>query len=99
MFPTDEQSSIRIMLSESLRGVISQRLVPNIDNTKRIPILEVMFSSTAVGNMIRERKVFQIPNLLKISKDKGNTNFEDYALTAYEEGRIDEAVLKSFRTV
>ena len=93
MFPPEEQPQIRTMLSESLRGVISQRLVPKAAGDALIPLVEIMFTTTAISNLIRERKNYQIPNVIKISKNKGNTTFEDYAIDLHEQGLIDDEVL------
>src|SRR5690606_13086790 len=58
IFPPKEQEQIRAMVSESLRGVISQILVPRADGLGREPALEVLFVTPAVGNLIREKKTF-----------------------------------------
>ena len=70
-FPPDEQSQIRTMVSESLRAVVSQRLVSKADGTGRVPAIEVLIANMAISNLIREQKVFQIPGMLQSGVSKG----------------------------
>jgi twitching motility protein PilT len=70
-FPADQQEQIRIMLSESLRGVIAQVLCKKIGGG-RIAALEVLMVNAAVSNLIREGKTFQIPSIMQTGKKYGN---------------------------
>jgi twitching motility protein PilT len=65
VFPPEQQEQIRTMVSESLRAVISQRLVVKADGSGRVPALEVLVCNKAVGNLIRENKTFQIKSVLQ----------------------------------
>jgi twitching motility protein PilT len=69
-FPADRQAQIRIMLAESLRGVVSQTLCKKIGGG-RVAALEVLLGSTAVSNLIREGKSFQIPSIMQTSRKQG----------------------------
>jgi twitching motility protein PilT len=69
-FPADRQGQIRVMLSESLKGVISQILLKKIGGG-RAPALEVLIGIPSVGNLIREGKVFQIPSIMQTGKKYG----------------------------
>ena len=69
-FPSDRQAQIRVMLSESLRGVISQTLCRKIGGG-RIAALEVLIVTSAVSNLIREGKTFQIPSIMQVGKAVG----------------------------
>jgi len=71
VFPADQQDQIRNMVSESLRAVISQRLVPTADGTGRVPALEILVNNKAIGNLIRENKTFQIFSILQTGSAKG----------------------------
>ncbi len=71
VFPADQQDQIRNMVSESVRAVVSQRLVPSADGTKRVPALEVLVNNKAIGNLIRENKTFQIPSMLQTGMTQG----------------------------
>src|SRR5204863_1700333 len=63
-FPADRQAQIRVMLSESLKGVIAQNLCRKIGGG-RIAALEVLIATSAVTNLIREGKTFQIPSMMQ----------------------------------
>ena len=69
-FPPQQQDQIRIQLSGSLLGVFSQRLVPRIKGGL-IPAYEVMLSTTAVANLIRENKIHEIPMVIETSLELG----------------------------
>jgi twitching motility protein PilT len=71
VFPPDQQGQVRTMLSESLRAVVSQRLVARADGKGRVPALEVLVVNKAVGNLIRENKTFQIRSILQTGAAQG----------------------------
>ena len=75
-FPSDRQEQIRIMLSESLRGVIAQNLCRKIGGG-RIAALEVLIATSAVSNLIREGKTFQIPSMMQVGKAVGMVALND----------------------
>ncbi|MGE3165557.1 MAG: type IV pilus twitching motility protein PilT [Planctomycetota bacterium] len=76
-FPPKEQDQIRAMVSESLRGVISQQLIPRADGLGRVPALEIMFATPAVSNLIREQKTFQLPSVLQTGRKLGMVTMDD----------------------
>jgi len=78
-FPADRQSQIRIMLSESLRGVIAQNLCRKIGGG-RVAALEVLIATGAVSNLIRESKTFQIPSMMQVGKAVGMVSLNDALL-------------------
>jgi twitching motility protein PilT len=71
VFPPDQQSQVRTMLSESLRAVVSQRLLRRADGQGRVPALEVLVVNKAVSNLIRENKTFQIRSILQTGAAQG----------------------------
>jgi twitching motility protein PilT len=71
VFPPSQQEQIRTMVSESLRAVISQRLVVKADGSGRVPALEVLVCNKAVGNLIRDNKTFQIKSVLQTGASHG----------------------------
>jgi len=75
-FPADRQAQIRIMLSESLKGVIAQTLCRKIGGG-RIAALEVLIATQAVSNLIREGKTFQIPSIMQVNKANGMVSLND----------------------
>ncbi len=71
VFPPDQISQIRRMLSESLKVVISQRLVQRADDRGLVAALEVMINNNAVANLIRENRTFQIKSILQTGRAQG----------------------------
>ena len=78
-FPADRQSQIRVMLSESLKGVIAQVLCPKIGGG-RVAAKEVLLSIPAIANLIREGKTFQIPSMMQTGKGVGMQTLNDALL-------------------
>jgi twitching motility protein PilT len=70
-FPPDQQEQVRSMMSESLRAVISQRLLPRADGTGMVAALEVMVVTRAISNLIRESKLVQIRSVLQTGRSQG----------------------------
>jgi twitching motility protein PilT len=70
-FPSNEQGQVRAMLSESLRTVISQRLVPTADGKSRVPALEILVINRAIGNLIRDEKTVQIRSSMQTGRIHG----------------------------
>jgi len=71
VFPADRQEQIRLMLSESLKGVVSQMLLKRRDRPGRVASLEVMVVTPAISNLVRESKTFQIRSALQTGKQYG----------------------------
>lgn len=71
IFPADKQDHVRNMLSTSLRGVVSQQLLKKKDGTGRVAALEILVSTPAVANLIRQGKLEQIENVLQSSAAEG----------------------------
>jgi twitching motility protein PilT len=77
VFPEDQQAQIRAMLSESLRGVIAQQLIPRKDGRGRVVALEVLFVTNAVSNLIRDAKTFQLPSIMQTGRKQGQRLMDD----------------------
>ena len=71
VFPPDQQEQIRIMLSESMQGVVCQTLVPLMSGKGRVCAMEIMIATTAVRSLIREGKTFQIPSMIQVGAKYG----------------------------
>ena len=97
VFPVDQREQIRIMVSESLRGIISQQLVPRADGTGRALAIEILMNTPAVANVIREAKTFMLPGIIQTGKKLGMKLMDDSLLELYQAGLIsaDEAVSRS----
>jgi twitching motility protein PilT len=87
-FPADRQSQIRIMLSESLKGVISQMLCRRIGGG-RVPAMEVMIGIASVANLIREGKTFQIPSIMQTAKKHGMVLMNDSLTELVRRGLVE----------
>ncbi len=95
-FPSDRQAQIRVMLSESLKGVISQTLCKKIGGG-RIAAHEVMLVTSAISNLIREAKTFQIPSLMQTSRKAGMVLLNDALFDLVEKKKVEakEAYVKA----
>src|SRR5256712_5260185 len=88
VFPPDQQEQIRIMVSESLRGVISQQLIPCVDGQGRVLALETLTNTPAVANVIREAKTFMLPGIIQTGKKQGMQLMDDALVDLYKRGLI-----------
>jgi twitching motility protein PilT len=70
-YPPDQQPQIRMMFSESLRAIVSQRLVNRADGDGRVPAIEILLGTRAVANLIRDQKTFQIRSVLQTGSSQG----------------------------
>ena len=77
VFPADQREQIRGMVSESLRGIVSQQLVPRADGQGRALALEVLVNTPAVGNCIRESKMFMLPGIIQTGRKQGMRLMDD----------------------
>ncbi|MEW6126391.1 MAG: type IV pilus twitching motility protein PilT [Acidobacteriota bacterium] len=95
-FPPDRQTQIRIMLSESLRGVISQTLLRK-KGGGRVAALEVLIVNPAISNLIREAKTFQIPSMMQTNRGNGNVMLNDALMDLVSKKLVepDEAYAKA----
>jgi len=87
-FPADQQGQVRMMISESLRVVISQRLIPRADGQGRVPAIENLIINRAVGNLIRENKTFQIHSVLQTGSSQGMVLLDDSIKALLDAGTI-----------
>jgi twitching motility protein PilT len=87
-FPPGEQNQIRAMLSESLKAVITQRLIPGVNGDKMELALEILIGTLPVSNLIREGKTFQIPSMMQTGKRVGMQIMDDSIFTLLQEGKI-----------
>jgi len=85
------------MVSESLRGIISQQLVPRADGTGRALALELLVNSPAVANCIREGKTFMLPGVMQTGKNVGMVTMDESLRKLYVQGVItaEEALYRA----
>ncbi len=95
-FPVDRQSQVRVMLAESLKGVIAQVLLRKIGGG-RVAAKEVLLSIPAVSNLIREGKTFQIPSIMQTNRKAGMVTLNDALLELVESKQVEpkEAYLRA----
>ena len=97
VFPTDQRDQIRVMVAESLRGVISQQLVPRADGKGRVLALEVLMRTEAVAANIRDGKTFMLPGTMQTGGKIGMRLMDDSLLELFNEGIItkEECYMRS----
>jgi twitching motility protein PilT len=95
-FPADRQAQIRVMLSESLKGVVSQTLLKK-KGGGRIAAHEILIGVPAIANLIREGKTFQIPSIMQTSRKHGMIMMNDTLVDLVKRGLVtpEEALLKA----
>jgi twitching motility protein PilT len=71
VFPTRQQGQIRLQLSTTLQAVLYQALIPRANGDGRVPAVEVMIATTAIRNLIREGKTYQMPNVIQTGAQYG----------------------------
>ena len=87
-FPAEEQPQIRTVLSETLKVVIAQKLIPSADKKRRICLHDILVNTTAVANLIREGKTFQIPSAMQTGKKDGMQLMDKVLFDSVERGEV-----------
>jgi len=97
VFPVDQQDQIRIMVSESLRGIISQQLIPHVSGAGRVLAIETLTNTPAVSNVIREAKTFMLPGIIQTGRKQGMQLMDDCLIELHAQGLIsaEEALARS----
>ena len=88
IFPSGQKGQIRSMLSESLEAVIAQKLLPTKDGKGRAPACEVMIANTAVRNLIREDRIYQIPSIIQSGGVEGMQSLDQDLQRLLSQGKI-----------
>lgn len=88
VFPPSQQAQIRAMLAESLKGIICQRLIPNIDGSQLLMAPEVLIGTLAVGNIIKDGNTYQLASIIETGGKKGMISAEDSMINLYKAGQI-----------
>jgi twitching motility protein PilT len=96
VFPESQQGQIRVMLSESLRGIVAQALLPTADGEGRVPITEVLVNVPAVANLIREGKTHQINSVMQTGRSYGMVTFEGAVNELMRKGIVAKDVGNNF---
>jgi len=96
VFPEGQQTQIRVMLSESLRGVVAQALLPRPDHQGRVAVVEILVSLPSVANLIREGKSHQIATVMQTGRSHGMVTFEASIQDLIHKGLISKEDGASF---
>ena len=88
VFPAHQQSQIRTSLADSLKGVVAQKLLKRIDKEGRVAVFEILVVTSAVSNLIRESKTFQIPSAIQTGRKYGMQSLDDAILAALNSKKI-----------
>lgn len=91
IFPPHQQNQIRMQLSLTLKGVVSQRLIPRI-NGGRVVAREIMLNIPATSNLIRENKISQIRTIIETSSQEGMNTMDQDLIRLYNEKKIEKEV-------
>jgi len=92
IYPTGQKDQIRSMLSESLEAVIAQKLLPTKDGKGRVPACEVMISTTAIRNLIREDRIYQIASVIQSGGVEGMQTLDQDLQRLVTQGKIERKV-------
>ncbi|OGG14465.1 type IV pili twitching motility protein PilT [Candidatus Gottesmanbacteria bacterium RIFCSPHIGHO2_01_FULL_39_10] len=95
VFPSYQQTQVRLQLSMVLGGVVCQKLLPSTAGG-RVPAMEVLIATPSVRNTIREAKTHLIDNILQTSKEAGMFTFENYLRELVRNGKITEDIAKEY---
>jgi twitching motility protein PilT len=97
IFPAESRDQVRTMLSESILCVVAQALVPRKDGKGRVAVLEILVANTAIRNLIREGKTFQIPSMIQTGQQYGMQSLDAHLRELVNKGVItkEEAIKKA----
>ncbi len=96
VFPPHQQQQIRVQLANVLEAVVSQQLVPTIDQKGRVAAFEVLHTNSAVRNLIREGKTHQITSVMQTNRKMGMLTMDDALVQLYQQYKIDKEMAIQF---
>ncbi len=96
LFPPHERHLAQSRLASLLIGILCQALIPKIDGSGRVAAVEIMLASPAVRNLIREGKIYQLPNIIRTQKRMGMELFDQALVNLYHKGLISSENLFAF---
>ncbi|MFA6253590.1 MAG: type IV pilus twitching motility protein PilT [Patescibacteria group bacterium] len=95
VFPPHQQSQVRLQLSISLSGVLTQQLVPKVGGG-RVAVREILINTPAISNIIRENKIPQIKSVIQTSADEGMFSMEQNIKELLDNNSIDETTALAY---
>jgi twitching motility protein PilT len=96
IFPPHQQTQVRMQLSMTLAGIISQRLLPTLNGEGRIATREILLNTPAVSNIIRENKVAQLKTVIETSSRQGMRSLDQDLQRLYKEKLIKKEIAQSY---
>ncbi len=94
-FSPEQQVQIRLQLAMTLRGIISQRLIPRAEGKGRVAAREILLNNAAVANLIRENKVEQIPTILQTGNSSGMMTMDQHLVSLYKSQTITKEIARA----
>ncbi len=88
LFPSHQQPQVQQHLASLLAGVLCQTLIPKMGSSGRVPAVEVMLANSAIRNLIREGKIYHLPNVITISSQAGMQSMDQDLFRLYREELI-----------
>jgi twitching motility protein PilT len=92
MFPPDDQSQVRASLGAALKAIVAQRLLPNAQGTGVVAAVELLVGMLALSNLIRDNKLFQLPNLMQRGRAFGMIRLDDSLVELVRAGKLAEDI-------
>ncbi len=92
IFPASQKGQIRSMMSESLEAVIAQKLIPTKDDNGRVAACEVMIANTAIRNLIREDRIYQIDSVMQAGGVDGMQTLDQDLQRLVSQGKIERSM-------
>jgi twitching motility protein PilT len=96
MFPPHERTLAQTRLASLLLGILCQALVPKADGSGRVAAIEVMLANSAIRNLIRDGKTFQLPNVIRMSTQQGMELLDQALVRLYKDGTIKKDMVFDF---
>jgi twitching motility protein PilT len=96
MFPKEQQPKVRSQLAECLEAIITQSLVPQQNSSGRLPVHEILIANSAVRNLIREEKTYQIPSIIYSGTREGMQSKDQALNKLFKKGIIDKCTAEQF---
>ena len=94
-FPSHQQQQVRVQLSTTLQGVVTQQLLPNFNTTGRVVASEVLMCTPAIRNLIREAKVHQVYSAMQAGAKHGMVTMDASLATLANQGKITRDVARA----
>jgi len=89
-FPPEQQNQVRTMLADSIKGIVTQRLIKSKEGRKRVLATEIMVGTVPVAGIIRDKKTFQIPSLIQTGKKVGMQLMDESLMQLLKDGLISQ---------